>query len=295
MLPKPGDVLQGDFWPEPVRVLTVQAIGSRFKLEAVGLRAHPPQFFSQVLSGEDLARVRVATESVRDFSGRSEAFFLVIEGHRVRFAYQFDPLYAVNVSQVDPLPHQIEAVYHYMLRNPRLRFLLADDPGAGKTIMTGLLLKELKYRGLVHRTLVVVPGHLKDQWLREMKDRFSESFTIVDRSVMNATWGRNVWVEHPQVITSMDFAKQDDVMATLAEARWDLVVVDEAHKMSAYRYGEKIDKRERYKLGERLSDNSRFLLFLTATPHRGDPENLRSQRRLLAGGPAHRRSAARWR
>lgn len=279
---KPGDILRGDFWPEPVRVLTIQVLGQRMKIEAVGLRSQ--QFFSQILSPDDLGRVRVATETARDFAGRSEAFFLAIEGFRVRYAYQFDPLYAVNVSQVDPLPHQIEAVYHYVLRNPRLRFLLADDPGAGKTIMTGLLLKELKYRGLVHRTLVVVPGHLKDQWLREMKERFVETFTVVDRAVMNATWGRNVWQEQAQVITSMDFAKQDDVLAVLAESQWDFVVVDEAHKMAAYRYGDKTSKTERYKFGELLSRNSRFLLFLTATPHRGDPENFRLFLDLLEPG-----------
>lgn len=278
----PGDILRGDFWPEPVRVLTMQSLGQRMKIEVVGLRTQ--QFFSQILSPGDLDRVQVATETGRDFAGRSEAFFLAIEGFRVRYAYQFDPLYAVNVSQVDPLPHQIEAVYHYILRNPRLRFLLADDPGAGKTIMTGLLLKELKYRGLISRTLIVVPGHLKDQWLREMKERFVETFTVVDRAVMNATWGRNVWQEHPQAITSMDFAKQDDVLAVLAEAQWDFVVVDEAHKMAAYRYGDKTNKTERYKFGELLSRNSRFLLFLTATPHRGDPENFRLFLDLLEPG-----------
>ena len=279
---KPGDVLEGDFWPESVRVLTVQSAGPRVRIEAVGLRTQ--QFFPRILSTEDLGKIRISAETGRDFSGRSEVFFLAVEAHRVRFAYQFDPLYAVNVSQVDPLPHQIEAVYHYILRTPRLRFLLADDPGAGKTIMTGLLLKELRYRGLVQRALVVVPGHLKDQWLREMKERFSETFTVVDRSVMNATWGRNVWQEQPLVITSMDFAKQDDVSGTLAETQWDLVVVDEAHKMAAYRYGEKTTKTERYKFGELLSRISRFLLFLTATPHRGDPENFRLFLDLLEPG-----------
>jgi SNF2 family DNA or RNA helicase len=109
-----------------------------------------------------------------------------MESHRIRYAYQFDPLFAVNVPQVDSLPHQIEAVYHYILRNPRVRFLLADDPGARKTIMAGLLLKELKYRGIIQRILIVVPGHLKDQWLREMEERFSESFTVVDRAVIKA-------------------------------------------------------------------------------------------------------------
>jgi superfamily II DNA or RNA helicase len=277
-----GALLKGDYWPEPVRILAVEHLGTRVRIEAVGIKSS--QVYERILSATDLERVRVVDEAVRDFSGRGEAFFLAMEAQRIRYAYQFDPLFAVSVAQVDPLPHQIEAVYHYILRNPRIRFLLADDPGAGKTIMTGLLLKELKYRGLVRRTLIVVPGHLKDQWLREMKERFGETFTVVDRSVINATWGRNVWQEQPQVITSMDFAKQDDVMATLSEVHWDLVVVDEAHKMAAYRYGEKTTRTERYRLGELLSRTSNFLLFLTATPHRGDPENFRLFLDLLQPG-----------
>jgi superfamily II DNA or RNA helicase len=279
---KAGVILEGDFWREPVRIVTVDRLGNHTKIEAVGTKTQ--QFYSNILSAEDLAGVSIASETGRDFGGRGEAFFLAMEANRIRYAHQFDPLFAVNVSQVDPLPHQIEAVYHYILRNPRIRFLLADDPGAGKTIMTGLLLKELKYRGLVRRTLIVVPGHLKDQWLREMKERFGETFTVVDRSVINATWGRNVWEEQPQVITSMDFAKQNDVMAALGETRWDLVVVDEAHKMAAYRYGEKTSKTERYRLGELLSRTGNFVLFLTATPHRGDPENFRLFLDLLQPG-----------
>jgi superfamily II DNA or RNA helicase len=277
-----GALLKGDYWPEPVRILAVEHLGTRVRIEAVGIKSS--QVYERILSATDLERVRVVDEAVRDFGGRGEAFFLAMEAQRIRYAYQFDPLFAVSVAQVDPLPHQIEAVYHYILRNPRIRFLLADDPGAGKTIMTGLLLKELKYRGLVRRTLIVVPGHLKDQWLREMKERFGETFIVVDRSVINATWGRNIWQEQPQVITSMDFAKQDDVMATLSEVHWDLVVVDEAHKMAAYRYGEKTTRTERYRLGELLSRTSNFLLFLTATPHRGDPENFRLFLDLLQPG-----------
>jgi superfamily II DNA or RNA helicase len=277
-----GALLEGDYWPEPVRILAVEHLGTRVRIEAVGVKSS--QFYPCILSAAELEHVRVVDEAVRDFGGRGEAFFLAMEAQRIRYAHQFDPLFAVSIAQVDPLPHQIEAVYHYILRSPRIRFLLADDPGAGKTIMTGLLLKELKYRGLVRRTLIVVPGHLKDQWLREMKERFGETFTVVDRNVINATWGRNVWQEQPQVITSMDFAKQDDVMATLSEVHWDLAVVDEAHKMAAYRYGEKTTRTERYRLGELLSRTSSFLLFLTATPHRGDPENFRLFLDLLQPG-----------
>ncbi len=278
-IPQPNDILTGDFWPEPVRALTVQPQGSQVRIEAVGIQTE--RFYSRILTPTDLARIRISPGLQRDMGGRGEGFFLGIEAHRIRFAHQFDPLLAVNVSQVDPLPHQIEAVYHYMLRHPKVRFLLADDPGAGKTIMAGLLLKELKYRGLVRRTLIVVPGHLKDQWRREMKERFGETFLLVDRGVMTASWGRNIWEEQPQVITSMDFAKRDDVLATLSEVHWDLIVVDEAHKMAAYRYGNKVDKTERYRLGELLSRTGHFLVFLTATPHRGDPENFRLLLNLL--------------
>jgi superfamily II DNA or RNA helicase len=170
------------------------------------------------------------------------------------------------------------------MANPKIRFLLADDPGAGKTIMTGLLLKELKYRGLIERILIVVPGHLKDQWLREMKEKFQETFDILDRARMNTSWGQNVFTTNHQVIISMDFAKQDDVMFALKDSRWDMCVVDEAHKMSAYRYGEKISKTQRYTFGEVLSPLTSYLLFLTATPHRGDPENFRLLLDLLEPG-----------
>ncbi len=279
----PNVVLTGPFWNEPVRVLMAQPLGEGLvRIEAVGL--HSQRYVAQILGPAELALVQVGKEAARDFTGDAGAAFLAVEAARIRFAYQFDPHFAVNVSQVDPLPHQIEAVYHYVLRNPRLRFLLADDPGAGKTIMAGLLLKELSYRGLITRTLIVVPGHLKEQWQREMREKFGEHFPIVDRGVITSYWGRNVWNELPQAITSMDFLKQEDVRATLAESHWDLVIVDEAHKMAAYRYGEKTKKTERYQLGELLSRHTSYLLFLTATPHRGDPENFRLFLDLLEPG-----------
>mgnify|MGYP005840679579 CR=1 FL=1 len=267
-----GTVLEGPFFKERVRVLSSSIIGEeRLRIEAVGLKTNT--FYNPILAIDDLEKLKVVVEGALSFSGDGEAFFLLMESHRIRNAFQFDPLYAVNVSQVDPLPHQIDAIYHYILRNPSIRFLLADDPGAGKTIMAGLLLKELKYRGLVDRTLIIVPGHLKDQWIREMKEKFQETFNAVDRGVMSAAWGQNVWAENNQIITSIDFAKQDDVMTALKESRWDIVIVDEAHKMSAYRYGEKIDKTKRYRFGELISSITSYLLFLTATPHRGDPDN----------------------
>jgi superfamily II DNA or RNA helicase len=280
---KEGNIIEGPFWPEQIRVISYRKIGASIEVYGVGLNTG--RFYSHILTSSDLDKIKWVEAKKRDFSGDAESFFLVIEGRRIRLAHQFDPLYAVNVSQIDPLPHQIDGVYFHILRHPRIRFLLADDPGAGKTIMAGLLLKELKQRGLVNRILIVVPGHLKDQWIREMKEKFSETFKVIDRAVIEASWGRNVWLEENQAITSMDFAKQEDVMLSLAEATWDLVIVDEAHKLAAYEYGAgKITKTQRYKLGELLSRNSNFLLFLTATPHRGDPSNFRLFLDLLEPG-----------
>jgi len=277
-----GSLVEGPFWPERIRVMSCRKLGNSIEVYGVGVTSG--QFYPRVLNESDFTKVRIVELKRRDFSCDAETFFLVMEGKRIRLAHQFDPLYAVNVSQIDPLPHQIDAVYFHILKQPRIRFLLADDPGAGKTIMAGLLLKELKQRGLVNRVLIVVPGHLKDQWVREMKEKFNETFRVIDRAVMNASYGRNVWLEEKQAITSMDFAKQDDVMVSLSEADWDLVIVDEAHKLAAYEYGEKITKTQRYKLGELLARNSTYLLFLTATPHRGDPSNFRLFLDLLEPG-----------
>jgi superfamily II DNA or RNA helicase len=281
-LPRPESVLEGPFWPERIKVVSVKRIGTSMEICGVGIDTG--QFYPRVLTQNDLTKIRTVELSRKDFSGDAESFFLSMEGKRIRFAFQFDPLYAVNVSQIDPLPHQIDGVYHYILRHPRIRFLLADDPGAGKTIMAGLILKELKQRGLVEKVLIVVPGHLKDQWIRELKEKFGETFTFIDRAAIEGRWGRNLWVEENQAITSMDFAKQEDVMVSLAEAKPDLVIVDEAHKMAAYEYGGQMKRTERYKLGELLSRNSNFILLLTATPHRGDPSNFRLFLNLLEPG-----------
>ena len=179
------------------------------------------------------------------------------------------------MARIDPLPHQLEAVYYYMLRQPRLRFLLADDPGAGKTIMAGLFLKELQLRGAITRTLIVAPANLAAQWQREMAEKFDEPFDLVDRAALNAR-GSRAWEITDQCVVSMDFAWQPDVMESLARARrWDLVIVDEAHKMAAYRRGDKLERTRRYRLGEFLTDHTEHLLLLTATPHKGDPENFR--------------------
>jgi len=240
------------------------------------------------ITEDQLAVVQILEHDRVTLSDHAGDFFFLIEANRIRLAYQFDPHLAVSVSQVDPLPHQIEAVYHYVLPSPKIRFLIADDPGAGKTIMAGLILKELQYRRLARRVLIVAPGHLKYQWQREMKERFQTSFVIVDRARFHSAWGENVWEEADHCIASIDFVKQDDMRSTLASTVWDLVIVDEAHKMSAYAYetkaGIKINKTKRYQLGEVLSRCANHLLFLTATPHKGDEENFRLFLDLLRPG-----------
>ncbi|MDK2960098.1 MAG: hypothetical protein PWP12_282 [Bacillota bacterium] len=193
-----------------------------------------------------------------------------IEAARLGLAYEYDPYFSLSIARVDPLPHQLEAVYHYILPLPRIRFLLADDAGAGKTIMAGLLLKELKLRGLVARTLIVAPANLAFQWQREMLDRFRERFDIIRGVELRNAYGVNPWQDKPQVITSMDWAKREEVLESLGRTTWDLVIVDEAHRMSA---SDPEHRTERYKLGELLSQKTHHLLLLTGTPHKGDPEN----------------------
>jgi superfamily II DNA or RNA helicase len=281
MIITPGSIIQGPRWPEPIKIDLVEDLGEYVRI--VGATVNSRTHIDQVLPKSELGEMK-SGEIKAQFTANPRHVFLALEAHRYRFASLYDPLLAMNTSKVDPLPHQIEAVYGHILKLPRIRFLIADDPGAGKTIMAGLIIKELKLRHLAKRILIVTPGHLKDQWRREMKDRFEETFTVIDRGFLGAFYGQNVWAREPQLITSIDFAKQDDILAGLTSVHYDLIVVDEAHKMAAYKYGEKLDKTIRYRLGERLSDACTHLLFLTATPHRGDPENFRLFLDLLEPG-----------
>ena len=277
-------VVQGPLWPEPVRVLSVEHFGTMLQVDAVGTRSR--QFYPGIIVTAAQADALKIVSSARgmDFSGDPQAFHLAIEALRIRLAYEYDPHFAVNASTITPLPHQLDAVYRYMLKSPLVRFLLADDPGAGKTIMAGLLLKELRFRGLADRVLVVVPPLVARQWQEELEEKFSEEYTIIDNGVLKANVGRNPWTENDRCITSVYWAARDNVLETLREADWDLVIVDEAHKMAAYRYGvrsQKTRKTRLYRLGEELSIRTKHLLLLTATPHKGDPENFRLLLELL--------------
>ena len=213
----------------------------------------------------------------------SHRAFLALESQRMMHALSFDPMLAMRISGVDSLPHQIEAVYEHALKKPRIRFMFAHDPGAGKTIMAGLVLRDLELRGVIRRILVVVPGQLREQWKWELKQRFGMDFTIIDREAFSEKGGRDAW-GGGHLITSIDFAKRNDVLRSLAGVKFDMVVVDEAHKMSAYSYGRTTSKTKRYHLGEVLSVSSKHMLFLTATPHKGDAQNFRLLLDLLEPG-----------
>jgi len=265
---KPGVTISGPFIPEPVAVLAVVPLGDSVKVIGRGTKTgltHDP-----VLSAEQLDRITISAET-EAFDGSARLFRIGVEAHRLGLAYEYDPFFSLSIARVDPLPHQLEAVYEYFLKLPRIRFLLADDPGAGKTIMAGLLLKELKARGLVKRTLIVTPANLTFQWQRELKDKFRETFQIVRSDVLRANYGINPWLDRDQVVTSVSWVSRiEDARDSLFRSRWDLIIVDEAHKMSAYA-GDK--KTLAYRLGESLSEMTDHFLLMTATPHKGDPDN----------------------
>ena len=210
------------------------------------------------------------------FDSDGRTFRLVSEAHRIRLAHLFDPVLAVHTSLVDPLPHQITAVYEAMLPRQPLRFLLADDPGVGKTIMAGLLIKELIVRGDLQRCLIVCPGSLAEQWQDELWRRFQLPFEILTNDKLEAARTGNWFTETPLVIARLDkLARNEDVQKKLQapEASWDLVVCDEAHKLSATFFGGEIKYTKRYRLAQLLGGMTRHLLLMTATPHNGKDED----------------------
>ncbi len=263
-----GQTLTGPQFDEPMHVETIRTNGVGVWI--AGLVGQRTERFRRVtLTSDDIANLTIADSSL-SYEGDGRLLRIGLQAYSLGIAYEFDPYFGLSISRVDPLPHQLEAVYEHLLKLPTVRFLLADDAGAGKTIMAGLLIRELKLRGLIERILVVCPANLAFQWQRELNEKFDEKFFVLKGGDLRDQFGVNQWLEQNQIITSLDLAKRSEILPGLEQVRWDLVIVDEAHRMSAR---DETHKSQRYRLGEMLRDSADHVLLLTATPHKGDPQN----------------------
>ncbi|PHK22242.1 RNA helicase, partial [Nostoc linckia z15] len=240
---------------------------------------------NEILYRDSEPNVEIVTASAPwSFNASSENFKLVSEAYRIRLAYIFDPMMAIHTSMIEPLPHQITAVYDSMLPRQPLRYVLADDPGAGKTIMAGLLIKELAIRGDVKRCLIVCPGVLAEQWQDELFQKFQLPFEILTNDKTNSSKTGNWFNEENFVIARLDkLSRNEDLQEKLRVTDWDLVIVDEAHKMSASFFGGEVKFTKRYRLGQLLSRQTRHFLLMTATPHNGKEEDFQLFLALIDG------------
>jgi SNF2 family DNA or RNA helicase len=265
---------------DAVKVVKTSNTGSIYKLL---VRREAGHFEEVVLTEEDIQELIVLSIETGK-PALAEDLALFVESHRIKYAYSYDPYYAVSLSEIQALPYQLVAVYEKMLPQPHIRFLLADDPGAGKTIMAGLLVKELKLRNAIERILVIVPSALTPQWQDDLFKFFNEQFFIADAGTDKGDV-QDIWAREDQIITSIDYAKQEGIREKVWLQNWDIIIVDEAHKCAAYtkrsRDRTSVIKTKRYQLVEELSLKPCHLLLLTATPHYGDDDRFRHFLRLI--------------
>lgn len=268
-----GAQVQGVEPNQPVTVVDVQWHGT-IAVELVYKRADGHAATKLLYRDDEPALNLVTGGRVWSFSGDGNRLRLASEAYRIRLAHLFDPVLAVHTSLIEPLPHQITAVYQEMLSRQPLRYVLADDPGAGKTVMAGLFVKELAIRGDVRRCLICVPGNLCEQWQDELWQKFQLPFDILTRDSFESSRTGNPFIEHDFVIVRLDqISRNDDLQAKLRVTDWDLIICDEAHKLSASFFGGELKETKRYKLGKLLGEITRHLLLITATPHNGKEED----------------------
>ncbi len=280
----PGDWITGPFWEGPVQVVACVARAGYDQATVSLVDGTTRTYVFTPADVAQLTRVTLADRRTLTFAGDPTRFHLAIQAHRLRLAHALDPYAALNASRIDPLPHQFEAVYGHLLARPVVRALLAHDAGAGKTVMAGMVIKELQRRQGVQRVLIVAPAGLTVQWRRELLTKFALDFPVVDRDFIRERRSDDllVWRETAFAITSVDFARQKGLRQALESVMWDLVIVDEAHKLAAYRRPNgSVRKTQAYELGETLTRHTTHFLLMTATPHKGDPENYRLLIRLI--------------
>ena len=266
---KPGCRMRG---LDPAGIAEIVQV-SRFGPDAINLvfRANGRVGERLVYRGDEIGFELIESGRTYGFDADGGLLRLASEAYRIRLAYLFDPYLAVTASQIEALPHQITAVYGEMLPRQPLRFLLADDPGAGKTVMAGLFIKELLIRGDMERCLIVAPGGLVEQWQDELAEKFSLPFDILSRDQIEASLTGNPFIERNRLIVRLDMAARSDELRAKLEAspEYDLIICDEAHRMAASYFSGEVKETKRYKLGRLLGTRTRNLLLMSATPHNG--------------------------
>lgn len=270
---QPGQTLEG---LEPSCLATVAAVAAIGDgAVQVFYRTSDGGVKERLLSAADESNISIATaESPWSFDGNGEAFKLAVEAKRIDLAFLFDPMMAVHTSNVEPLPHQITAVYESMLPRQPLRFVLADDPGAGKTIMAGLYIRELVMRADAQRIVIVSPGSLVEQWRDELWEKFGLEFKIFSKDLELASPSGNPFDDNDRLIIRLDqVSRNEEMRDQLCAVPWDLAIFDEAHKCAAHYFGNKLNKTKRFVLAEKLGAATRHLLLMTATPHNGKEED----------------------
>ncbi len=259
---KPDMLIDGPYWDRPVTLEQFESAGQHTKL------------------------------TIRRYNGTTSTIRVKLEDidiHHTQYGTPWRTRAAVDMLRhkhakgggadmggMDPLPHQIQSIRRITSQYDNIRFLLADEPGAGKTAVASSIIREMKLQGRADRTLIVTPAHLKYQWRAELKRFTGLKGYIVEGGSIDQS---NPWPtdEHDILITSIDYARGEKNLQVLARMEFDLVVVDEAHHMNSS--GKNVSKR--YRVGEALSNISKHMLFLTATPHRGKPENFQRLLKLL--------------